>query len=160
MMPALVAAEPPSIGETDQTAEVAAITKVSDSAYAAFEKAVATSDVNLLLSFFVDTAGVVMPDMNSLQGLENIRKRAPLLMRIVGGGKMEITRTSMRLREDGIIARDAGDFTVTRRLEDGTTWRFDGNHTLFWKKSGDGVWKLDRAFIGEDTRPRKKPAQK
>jgi ketosteroid isomerase-like protein len=151
----LVAAGPQPGTESDQTAEVAAITKISDSAYAVFKKAVATSDVDLLLSFFIDTSGVVMPDMNALQGLANIRKRAPLLMRVVGGGKMEITRESMRLHENGQLARDAGTFTVTRKLEDGSTWKFNGTQTLLWKKTAEGVWKLDRAFIGENLRPKR-----
>ena len=138
----------------DSSAELATITKISDSAYATFKKAVATTDVNLLLSFFIDTSGVVMPDLNAIQGLDNIRKRAPLLMRVVAGGKLEIKRETMRLREDGLLARDAGKFTVTKKLEDGSTWRFDGTHTLFWKKI-DGVWKLDRVFIGEDPRPKR-----
>jgi ketosteroid isomerase-like protein len=138
-----------------KAAELAAITKVSDSAYGVFKKAIATSDIDLLLSFFVDTGGVVMPDMQGLLGLDNIRKSAPTLMRVVGGGDLEIQRESMRLRDELDVARDAGTFTVTRTMEDGSVWRFDGLHTLFWKKTADGVWKLDRAFIGENPRARR-----
>jgi len=153
LIPALVAADTPRKTGKDQTAVTAAVTKVSDSAYAVFKKAVATSNADLLVSFFVDTAGVVMPDENTLTGLDNIRKRAPLLLRIVGGGTMEMERTSMRVQEDGLLARDAGTFTVTRKLDNGGTWRFDGLHTLFWKRTEGGPWKLDRAFIAENPRP-------
>lgn len=153
LIPGLVAADSSQKTKKDNSAAVAAVTKVSDSAQAVFRKAVATSNVDQLLSFFVDTAGVVMPDKNSLQGLDNIRKRAPLLMRIVGGGTMVMERTSMRVQEDGLFARDAGTFAVTRKLDNGGTWRFDGLYTLFWKKTDDGPWKLDRAFLAENPRP-------
>ena len=143
--------------EEKKAAELAAITKVSDSAYGVFKKAIATSDIDLLLSFFVDTGGVVMPDMQGLLGLDNIRKSAPTLMRVVGGGDLEIHRESMRLRDELDVARDAGTFTLTRTMEDGNVWRFDGLHTLFWKKSPDGVWQLDRAYIGENPRARRQP---
>lgn len=139
-----------SDSKPDQSAEEALVTRTSDSAHAVFKKAVATTDVNLLLSFFIDTSGVVMPDLKAIQGLENIRKRAPLLMRVVSGGNLEIVRESLRMKEDGLIARDAGNFTVTKKLEDGGTWKFDGVYTLFWKKTADGTWKIDRAFLGEN----------
>jgi ketosteroid isomerase-like protein len=149
-IPAVAGHKPKSKAEMEATRKE--ITKVSDSAYAVFEKAVATSDANLLTSFFVDTAGVVMPDQNSITGLGNIRSKVPLLLRIVGGAKMDIKRTSMRVMDTVDLARDAGTFTLTRKLEDGGTWKFYGVHTLFWKKTGDGPWKLDRAFLGEDPR--------
>jgi len=128
------------------------ITSVSDSACQMFNKAVAQSDPDLLLSLFLDTAGVVMPDMNSLTGLQELRRRAPLLMAVIGGGKLEMTRSNIRVHDSLDIARDAGYFTLDRKLEDGGNWKFNGYYTLFWKKTEGGIWKIDRAFIGERKR--------
>jgi ketosteroid isomerase-like protein len=156
-----IASAPVSAQDSDLEAKKQAameeMTKVSDSAYGVFKEAVATSDIDLLLSFFVDTGGVVMPDMKGLLGLDNIRKSAPTLMRVVGGGDLEMKRESIRIRDELDVARDAGRFTVSRQMEDGGTWKFEGLHTLFWVKSEDGTWKLDRAYIGENPRAGKKP---
>jgi len=128
---------------------LAPVRTCSDSLLATAVTALANSDSALLASIFIDSVGMLMPGNKPLSGKQIVTKYFPLFFRNCGGGELTTTRLQIDpVRDYDDIVREAGQYTVTRRIDSTQTQRFTGHYTVYWGRR-DSTWVIERLFIAD-----------
>ena len=76
-------------------------------------------------------------------------KYAPLLMQTVGGAELITSRLKIEFIMDHTdLVREAGGYTLTRKVEGGEGFEWKGNYTVYWRLR-EGEWVMERVFISK-----------
>ncbi|MEW5796670.1 MAG: DUF4440 domain-containing protein [Candidatus Zixiibacteriota bacterium] len=131
--------------------KLAAVKAEADSIAVIIGAALAQKDSVLLASALSDTVGIVLPGDKKLDSKAKAARYFWLLMKTVGGSKLERTRTAIEpIAGHADLAREAGAYRLSRTSEAGVTEEWRGKYTVYWRRSGDGGWMIERLFVTKD----------
>jgi len=135
--------------QTEKDDPLAPVRTCSDSLLSTVVTALADSDSALLASIFIDSVDVLMPGNKPLSGKRMVTKYIPLFFRTYGGGELKTRRLNLDpVRDYDDVVREAGQYTVTRRIDSTQTQRFTGHYTAYWGRR-DSTWVIERLFIAD-----------
>lgn len=114
------------------------VTAASDSLRTILASALADEDSDRLASLFTEDGAVITPTGRVVKGRLTLKTSAALLFMTMGGGEIEIKRSSISLIDH--TAYETGQF-VFRRSGDKADKTWQGSYTAVWKREA-GQWKI------------------
>lgn len=135
--------------QTEKDDPLAPVLTCSDSLLSIVVTALANSDSASLASILIDSVGVLMPGNKPLSGKDMVTKYFPLFFSTCGGGELTTTRLQIDpVRDYDDVVREAGQYTVIRRIDSSQTQRLTGHYTAYWGRR-DSTWVIERLFIAD-----------
>ena len=138
--------------EPAETDAVSGATTASDTALAAFARAIADQDTILLASIFPEKIQIAMPGRKTVIGQKNVIKYAPLLFEKYGGCTVVYERLVIEpvAKYDDLV-RDAGTADIIRSTKDRVDTVWSGAFTVYWRLA-DSTWTMERLLVGRKER--------
>lgn len=135
--------------QTPAPDQTAALKKQADSIATIVGSALSKKDSAMLMSILSDTVGILMPGKKTLNGKSSAARYLPLLLQTVGGAKLETKRKAVeKVQGYADLAREAGNYSLTKKSETGQTQVWKGQYTVYWRFR-DSAWVIERLFVSD-----------
>ncbi len=104
-----------------------------------FMEAVKRGDAASIAASFTEDGTLLPPNMETVRGRQAIEALLGIAMGTMG--LREATLRTVSIEEDGDVAFEIGDLTMTYKPQGGQARTDQGKYVLLWKRQTDGKWE-------------------
>jgi uncharacterized protein (TIGR02246 family) len=116
-----------------------------------FMEAVKRGDAASIAAGFTEDGTLLPPNMETVRGRKGIEALLGMAMGTMG--LREATLRTVSIEEDGDVAFEIGELTMTYQPQGGPARTDQGKYVLLWKRQADGTWMLRSEMWNSNSPP-------